>query len=80
MLFKIFLPETESILLDNVRKVVLCVNLDSVFSKVFEVLRRTSFPIKKSVQQILPSLLTFSHCISIFLSVLPKAIKDFSAS
>ena len=35
---------------------------------------------KKSVQQILPSLLTFSYCISIFSSVLPKAIKDFSAS
>ena len=45
VLFKIFLPETESILLDNVRKVVLCVNLDSVFWKVFQVSRRTSFPL-----------------------------------
>ena len=45
VLFKIFPPETEGILLDNVRKVVLCVNLDSVFWKVFQVSRRTSFPL-----------------------------------
>ena len=44
VLFKIFPPETESILY-NVRKVVLCVNLDSVFWKVFQVSRRTSFPL-----------------------------------